>query len=500
MKNMLKNINIMSVLLAGVIMLSSCGKQMDTAQDTATLPADVIIEGADVSIVDWSVDTTDEVAETTGVTYVPIMPDDNYTMSTPAEELEDDYTETTQQGSDAAENTVSTTVPTQQTSVSSVTTQETTHVTQINVTETEINNAAKMIPTLQERLSVNTPAHSWFYTKLTVREQAVYDTLINAALNFDATVTFDTALTREEYARILGIVYIQNPELFWLRGSIELSDDGKTATLYYLCTREQAETLDTFLTHQVSILLTQIPPDADDLKTVQVFHDYICRNSTFMKGGTTASTVIGALVDGASQCLGYAKGLQYLCNIAGIPSLVVTGTNESGASHAWNMIQLGGNWYNVDCTWDDPVLKVFDANNVSYMYFGVRDVDIVGKTHFNVNEAYDEDFKYFEVPVCNSTALNADYVYGYYAKTYEEGYEMLREQMLNAVKTGATVIHVKFAEQSTYLEAIEKLKTNKELVKLKNEINSNTDNARSIAKISVNHTNSLNYFEVFLTF
>lgn len=490
-----KRRSIFGVIFTVVLLCTACGEDKAVPIDTATLPADVVIGGADVSIIDWSVD---EETITQNTLYEPIMPDENYTMSTPAEELEEDINETV-----SIDTTITQSTAAQQTTIPNVVDalhKESEKTVKTTVDETEIVNVSKTIPTLQERLSVNTLAHSWFYNRLTANEQSVYDALIKAALNFDATVTFDTVLTRAEYARILGIVYIQNPELFWLRGSVDLADDGLTANLYYLCTKEQAETLDAFLTRQVSIILTQIPPDADDLKKVQVFHDYICRSSTFMKGGTTASTVVGALVDGASQCLGYAKGLQYLCNIADIPCLVVTGTNENGASHAWNMVQMAGDWYNVDCTWDDPVLKVYDAANVSYMYFGVRDVDIVGKTHFRVNEAFEEDFSYFEVPICNSTALNVDYVYGYYAKSYEEGYEMLREQMINAVNTGATVIHVKFADQETYLDAVEKLKTNKELVSMKNEINSLANNTRNIVKIGVNKTNSLNYFEVFLTY
>ena len=491
---------LLSILMVGTILLTACGNNAGNVDDTvisaSELPADISLDGSigDTDLESW-------VVETTGITtYTPIMPDEAYTMSASIDEI-DDPTDSVESSTETAQEVTTGTTVGKSTDVSSTETSTAqTQLTTVTATEEDIADAILTVPSLEDRLSTTNTAHAWYYSKLTASERAVYDAIVHAACNFSASVTFDAALTREEYARLLGLVYLQNPELFWLRGSIDLAEDGKSAKLYYQCTQEQAESLETFLMRQVGIVLTQIPPEADDLKKVQVFHDYICHTNTFMKGGTTTSTVIGSLVDGVSQCLGYAKGMQYLCNIANIPCLTITGANDGGASHAWNVVQMSGEWYNVDCTWDDPVLKVYDAGNASYMYLGVRDIDIANITHFDINKAYGEEFIYFEPPVCNSTAQNGDYVYGYYAASYEEGYELLRKQMLEAVRTGSTVIHVKFAEQSTYLNAVERLKDNKELLNLKNEVNSTAGVERIIKKVGVNKTNSLNYFEVVITY
>ena len=55
------------------------------------------------------------------------------------------------------------------------------------------------------------------------------------------------------------------------------------------------------------------------------------------------------ILRGYGVCDGYAKAYLMLCRRAGIPVYRVTNDN-----HAWNVLQLDGDWYFVDCTWDDP--------------------------------------------------------------------------------------------------------------------------------------------------
>lgn len=47
-------------------------------------------------------------------------------------------------------------------------------------------------------------------------------------------------------------------------------------------------------------------------------------------------------------CFDYAQMLEYLCNKAGIECEYV-----SGEGHAWNVVKIGGHWFNIDCcaTW-----------------------------------------------------------------------------------------------------------------------------------------------------
>ena len=55
------------------------------------------------------------------------------------------------------------------------------------------------------------------------------------------------------------------------------------------------------------------------------------------------------ILRGYGVCDGYAKAYMMMLKKAGISAYRVT-----NASHAWNAVKLDGNWYYIDCTWDDP--------------------------------------------------------------------------------------------------------------------------------------------------
>lgn len=58
---------------------------------------------------------------------------------------------------------------------------------------------------------------------------------------------------------------------------------------------------------------------------------------------------------------------------AGIPVLIAEGSVNTG-EHAWNMVQLDGNWYHLDLTWDDPV-GVQDSK-IRYSYYLKTDEEL----------------------------------------------------------------------------------------------------------------------------
>ena len=70
-------------------------------------------------------------------------------------------------------------------------------------------------------------------------------------------------------------------------------------------------------------------------------------------------SIVGTLLEGKAVCEGYARTFKYIMDEIGIPCVLVsgTGTNSNGEteSHAWNYVEINGNWYAIDVTWDDPV-------------------------------------------------------------------------------------------------------------------------------------------------
>lgn len=69
-------------------------------------------------------------------------------------------------------------------------------------------------------------------------------------------------------------------------------------------------------------------------------------------------TVYGAWVKGESLCEGYARAMKAALDRLGIPCVLVQGgyqnTTDSAQPHMWNLVQVDGQWYGLDATFDDP--------------------------------------------------------------------------------------------------------------------------------------------------
>ena len=142
----------------------------------------------------------------------------------------------------------------------------------------------------------------------------------------------------------------------------------------------------------------------NDFQNVKLVHDYLVENIDYEQTISKPNiyNLYGALVNKECVCEGYAKAFKYLMDSLNIPCVVVAGkaTNSEGKTenHAWNYVQLNGNWYAVDTTWDDPILIVGGilTNSSKYRYF------LKGEDEFNTshipNGQFTEGGKVFTYP------------------------------------------------------------------------------------------------------
>lgn len=69
--------------------------------------------------------------------------------------------------------------------------------------------------------------------------------------------------------------------------------------------------------------------------------------NSYMENATNA---YGALVEREALCQGYASAFQLLSHMAGLHVKTVSGYLNGNIPHAWNVVELDGNWYQVDCS------------------------------------------------------------------------------------------------------------------------------------------------------
>ena len=107
-----------------------------------------------------------------------------------------------------------------------------------------------------------------------------------------------------------------------------------------------------------------------DIDKITAVHDYLLLNTaydetfTYLKDEASSHYVEGTLLHNLAVCSGYASTFQLLMKLSGITCHTVTTD-----SHEWNLLQLDGNWYHIDVTWDDPVPD--REGRLLYTYFMV---------------------------------------------------------------------------------------------------------------------------------
>ncbi|MCR5591519.1 MAG: hypothetical protein K6F73_08290 [Lachnospiraceae bacterium] len=129
-------------------------------------------------------------------------------------------------------------------------------------------------------------------------------------------------------------------------------------------------------------------------------HDLIGRSGDDTDLGYTAYGALVADSEGRRNravCGGYASAFQYLLGRAGICAAYVSGyaDSESGSlseqgSHAWNIVRLDGEWYEVDCCWDDMDPMPDDPDAALYAVMKYEQPQYFYATHHWYNRTTDE--------------------------------------------------------------------------------------------------------------
>ena len=122
---------------------------------------------------------------------------------------------------------------------------------------------------------------------------------------------------------------------------------------YYTTAQQEAE-MDAAA---ASLLATLNPNSSSDYENLKTVYDWMCQNITYDYENLyddsyyLKHTAYAALINGTSVCQGYALLMYRLLLELGIDCRVIVGSS-SGESHAWNIVQLDGKYYNLDSTWD----------------------------------------------------------------------------------------------------------------------------------------------------
>ena len=232
----------------------------------------------------------------------------------------------------------------------------------------------------------------------------------------------------------------ENPEIFWTDNFQIYKIESHGAPIQYklvIETNTDSELIEKErerLDLEIEKILSQIDKNMSDYEKAIFVHDYIIKNCEYdteladkIVNGKELSekdnlqrSAYGCLVEKSTICSGYAKAYQIIMRKLGIECIYIYGTTKTEA-HAWNCINIDGEYYNVDLTWDESE----DPEEVKYDYFCFTDANRSDSEHMFVTIT--------QHPACTATRYNYFIYNGYYLKEYSfnEASKIISKQLNN---------------------------------------------------------------------
>lgn len=283
---------------------------------------------------------------------------------------------------------------------------------------------------IQSNNNVVNNIDKFYYNQLDEYSKSIYDSLNrNRDVLETGTVKIDLddrigelLKTEEGKSNIEGIFTIainafeyDNPDIFYIDGSKMAlyyeSDSLGNCNAYiknydenynYLLEGFNNEEDVSNAKEKIEKIVDDLKDTADSLESdydkIKYVHDWIVKNTKYDEtlSRSNRNNIYGLLIEKNATCGGYAKTFKYIMDKLNINSIIVQGKaeqNDSSEYHAWNYIQLDGDWYGIDCTWDDPIVEGIseDKKRIYYNYFlkGQNSFD----THIRLDTFYGTNLK-----------------------------------------------------------------------------------------------------------
>ncbi len=280
-----------------------------------------------------------------------------------------------------------------------------------SVRKDEIENPAPEL--IQEQPEKQNEIFYPYYEMLTPTEQQAYDVILKSASELKKDIPLQQKLTVQQMEHTVSAVLFDHPELFWLESEYSYTYDNEKmvseVTLHFNETADYITAAKQRFNAKVQDITSQARMLDTDLERELFVHDRLVQTIEYDKNASLHQSAYSALVFGNSVCAGYARAFQLIMQQLGIPCYYCAGyANED---HAWNIIKLGDNYYNVDISWNDTAGSTDDE--IYYDYFNISD-ERIGYDHERnglsqeLPECKSDEFSYFKLYGWDDTKLHTE--------------------------------------------------------------------------------------------
>ena len=304
------------------------------------------------------------------------------------------------------------------------------------------------------------------YNLLNSDERAVYEAVLEAIENF--TVEVDTSaasITDTQAQKIVNYIQRDHPEIFWFQHGATYYFDPTThiankIELQYCMTQDEAKKRQEKIDIATKSFLTSVNDMMSDYEVTLRIYENIIKLVDYDTIGlerqnrTTVSadvpddlrSIYGVFVNKKAVCAGYAKAMQYLLNMCGIECTYVTSD-----THAWNLVNLEGDYYHMDVTWGDGSDTKKDKVQTDAINY---DCFCITTEELSRLESHTPDSS-FPLPECTATKCNYHRRHGLYFEEYD--FDRMRSIVCESVKLNRLDVSFKFGSSEAFSEAKKQL-------------------------------------------
>ena len=183
--------------------------------------------------------------------------------------------------------------------------------------------------------------------------------------------------------------------------------------------------------------------DGSDFQKALWLHDWLL-NQLEYDNTLKWSSAESALTRGLGTCQAYESAYSVLLSTAGIENAEIRDTYDG---HTWNAMKLDGEWYQVDCTWDDSSDNWYNFDQ-RRLYFGLTD-ELMAVAHPGHSNIYTVS----GYGTRSTTLKNNYFVKSGEAQQWVDSYKDRIQNSLNSKQTQFSIQ----ADNSTYPPSIYKI-------------------------------------------
>ena len=223
----------------------------------------------------------------------------------------------------------------------------------------------------------------YYYNNLKPNEKSAYRCIKHALINFKRQIYFPYV---SNVYKVIEAVRWDCPHLFYVNWmtvlhKVEFLSDGRIQiTVPYLYKKAVIKKMMQQIRSEVAQFKSINNPFTLALKV----HDYLVNSVVYDKGDLSFGgfkyrnhNMAGAIIGKSAVCEGIAKAYQFILNLYGVDCMTVVGkTKTNGITdtglHAWNILSLNGENYQVDVTWD-LAKDICGEKRTDYAYFLIDD-------------------------------------------------------------------------------------------------------------------------------